>query len=449
MSTHHHQKAWVVSVNMGYGHERAAFGLEDLAFEGIITANQYPGIPDRDRRLWQSTRRLYEIVSRMQPIPLLGPAVFGIMDYFQRIPPFYPRRDLSKPSIQLIEMYRMIERQGLGKHLIDKLAARDHRPLITTFFLTAFAAEVHGYPGDIYCVCCDADISRAWAPRDPKRSRIRYFAPNGRVVERLKLYGVRDEQIFLTGFPLPKQNVGGPEGSVIKKDLAKRIAHLDPNRIFIKKYHETLMEEFGDEWKTINHPAEKSPVTVTFTVGGAGAQQNIGMDILWSLRKQLLRKQLHLNLEVGTRKSVGQQYHKEIRQAGLESVLGKTVFIHHYDDRPSYFRGFAHTLRTTDVLWTKPSELSFYTGLGLPIVIAPPIGSQEEFNKTWLTTVGGGIPQYDPRDADEWLFDWIDSGGLARFAWNGYIEAPTHGTYRIESIMTNEEVPLATLPLIV
>ena len=114
-----------------------------------------------------------------------------------------------------------------------------------------------------------------------------------------------------------------------------------------------------------------------------------------------------------------------------------------------YFRGFAHTLRTTDVLWTKPSELSFYTGLGIPIVMAPPIGSQEEFNKVWLQTVGGGLPQMDPGDTGEWLMDWISSGGLARFAWNGYIEAPTHGTYRIESIMTGEKVPLAALPLVV
>jgi len=444
-----HQKPWVISVNMGYGHGRAAYGLEDLAFEGIITANHYPGIPERDQRLWNSTRRLYEIVSRLQPIPVLGPAVFGIMDYFQRIPSFYPRRDLSKTTIQLNEMYHLIEHEGLGKHLIDKLAARDHRPLISTFFVPAFAAEVHGYPGDIYCVCCDADVSRAWAPRDPKRSRIRYIAPNGRVVERLKLYGVKENQIFLTGFPLPKQNIGGPESIIVKKDLAARIARLDPNRIFIEKYHETLQEDFGADWEIINRECRKCPVTVTFSVGGAGAQQNIGQELLWSLRKPLLRNQIRLNLEVGTRKPLAHFYHQEIRRLGLQSAVGKTLAIHYYDDRPGYFRGIAHTLRSTDVLWTKPSELSFYTGLGLPIIIAPPIGSQEEFNKMWLMTVGGGIPQFEPAYADEWLFDWIDSGGLARFAWNGFIEAPTHGTYRIESILTGEKVPLATLPLVV
>ena len=137
------------------------------------------------------------------------------------------------------------------------------------------------------------------------------------------------------------------------------------------------------------------------------------------------------------------------RRLGLKKVLDQTLHIHHYEDRPTYFHSFARTLRTTDILWTKPSELSFYTGLGLSIIIAPPIGSQEEFNKLWLQGVNGGLAQNDPRYTDEWLFDWVQSGGLARFAWNGYIEAPTHGTYRIESLMTGEKVPLAELPLIV
>jgi hypothetical protein len=59
------------------------------------------------------------------------------------------------------------------------------------------------------------------------------------------------------------------------------------------------------------------------------------------------------------------------------------------------------------------------------------------------------MSQFDSTFTNELLFDWIYSGGLAKFAWNGYIEAPTHGTYRIESIITGKETPLANLPLIV
>lgn len=442
---HHHKNAWIISVNMGYGHERAAFGLERLAHGGVITANAYPGIPERDRMLWMRTRRVYETISRLRPVPVIGPVVFGLMDYFQKIPDFYPRRDLSFPIIQLREIYRLIEHDGLGRHLIQKLSKK-RLPLVTTFFLPAFAAEVHGYPGDIYVVLCDADISRAWAPLDPKKSRIRYFAPNGRVVERLKLYGVPEAHIFLTGFPLPPELIGGPDSPVLKKDLSDRLCHLDPNGIFLGKYGSTLEQELGPNvcWK--RHPR---PFTVTFSVGGAGAQKQIGFDLVQSLRKKILRGAIRINLEAGTNTTIAEEFRDHAIAFGLKRAFGSTLFIHRYDDRRTYFRAFAKTLRTTDVLWTKPSELSFYTGLGIPIIMAPPIGSQEEFNRIWLKTVNGGITQNDPRYADEWLFDWINSGGLARFAWSGYVEAPTHGAYRIESILTGESVPLAKLPLIV
>lgn len=445
MGGHKHRNAWIVSVNMGYGHERAAFGLEDLAYGDIITANDYHGIPKTDRALWQRTRSTYEFFSRLQPIPFVGKELFGVMDRFQRIPSFYPRRDLSKPGLQLKEIYHWIEHDKLGKHLIEKLSHK-RLPFISTFFIPAFAAEVHGYPGDIYLVVCDADMSRSWVPRDPKKSRIKYFAPNGRVVERLKLYGVPEDRIFLTGFPLPKSSIGGPEARIVKHDLAERICKLDPQGIFTNKYQVTLERELGPRLCGIE---AARPLTLTFSVGGAGAQKNLARDIMNSLRKKILLRQIRLNLEAGTRKDVAREFLRHAKKLGLKKSIDSYLHIHYYEDRPTYFRAFAKTLRTTDILWTKPSELSFYTGLGLPIIIAPPIGSQEEFNRIWLLTVNGGIDQNDPRFTDEWLFDYINSGGLARFAWNGYIEAPTHGTYRVEDIMTGEKTPLAELPLIV
>lgn len=440
-------KAWVVAINMGYGHERAAFGLKELAYGDIIVANDYPGIPKHDRELWKQSRALYEFFSRLQPLPLVGQSLFSVMDHFQKIPPFYPRRDLSAPTLQVSESYRWIEKQGLGKDLIARLIKQNSRlPFISTFFLPAFAAEVFDYPGDIYCVICDTDVSRSWAPLDPKHSRIRYFAPNGRVVERLQLYGVPRERIFLTGFPLPKQLIGGPEAKTTKRDLAERLCHLDPSGIFTQTYAETLTRELGPRLCKLE---SSRPLTLTFCVGGAGAQKNLGLDIVESLRKPLLQKHLRINLEAGTHTPIAHFFLDGIKKLGLRNILGKNLFIHHYTTRRDYFMHFHQTLRTTDILWTKPSELSFYTGLGLPIIIAPSIGSQEDFNRIWLQSVGGGMPQFDPEYTNEWLFDWINSGGLARFAWNGYIEAPTHGAYRIENIITNKPMPLPNPPLIV
>jgi hypothetical protein len=438
-------KAWIIAVDMGYGHERAAYALRHLAYNGkILIANNYPGIPKSERDSWRKLRQTYETVSRFKSAPLVGEVVFEVMNRLQQIDPFYPRRDLSRPTMQVRQTYYLI-RRGLGKHLID-YCARKPLPLIATFFQAAFAAEEFDYPGDIYCVICDADCSRAWAPINPSISRIKYFAPNGRVVERLKLYGVRPENIYLTGFPLPKELIGGPKGLIIKHDLSRRLQNLDPKGIFRKKYDRQLASYLGRNWQKMNH---KHILTLTFAVGGAGAQKNIGRQILTSLQEKIRQEKIRLNLVIGTHYEAVPYYQQTIRELKLNRLLGKNINICHVAKRTEYFVKFSELLHTTDILWTKPSELSFYTGLGLPIIMAPPIGSQEEFNRVWLKTVNGGVTQNDPRYTNEWLFDWVESGGLARLAWNGFIEAPTHGTYRIESIITGKKVELANLPMIV
>ncbi len=440
------KKAWVISASMGYGHERAAYALRDLAYGGIIVANNYKGMPESDKSLWRQTRRLYEAISRFKSVPVVGEMVFDVMDKLQSIPSFYPRRDLSQPTIQLRQVYAIIKK-GVGKHLINMLIEKNKKlPLVTTFFQVALAAEEYDYPGEIYCVICDADCSRAWAPWDPKASRIKYFAPNGRVVERLMLYGIKRENIYLTGFPLPKELIGGARYTTIKEDLSRRIRNLDPKNIFIDKYKKTIADYLGKGWKNFDH---KHPLTITFAVGGAGAQKSIGLVIAESFKKELIQNKLVLNLIAGTRSELVDFYTSGLIESGLKKNIGKNVNIIWEKDNHSYFKKLSQTLHTTDILWTKPSEMSFYTGLGLPIVMAPPIGSQEHFNRLWLKTVGGGISQNDPRYANEWLYDWLNSGGLAKVAWNGFLEAPTHGTYRIESIITGEKIELEKLPLIV
>lgn len=433
-----------MAVDMGYGHERAAYALKDLAYQNVLIANKYPGIPKTERQGWEDLRRVYETVSRIKRLPVVGGAIFELMDHFQEIDPFYPRRDLSRANIQLRQTYMLIKR-GLGKHLIDHMAKKP-LPIVATFFQAAFAAEEYDYPGDIYCVVCDADCSRTWAPLSPKLSRIKYFASNGRVVERLKQYGVRPENIYLTGFPLPKELIGGPKAPVLKRSLSRRLQNLDPNRVFVNKYNRTLAMHLGRNWPRLNH---KHPLTLTFSVGGAGAQQHIGLQIAESLANKISQGKIRLNLVAGTHHTAAQDYREGVRSLKLSKYLGRWVNVYSSDSRDQYFRAFSDILLTTDILWTKPSELSFYTGLGIPIVVAPPIGSQEEFNHTWLRSVGSGAGQNDPRYCDEWIFDWVASGGLARMAWNGFIEAPTHGAYRIESIITGKKVEVEQLPLIV
>src|SRR3989338_9900061 len=145
------KKAWVIAADMGYGHQRTAYPLRDIAFGGkVINANSYEGIPGRDKKIWQTNRAFYEFISRFKRMPLVGGLVFSIMDRFQKILGYYPKRDLSKPNFNSKSIFSFIK-SGWGKDLIERLK-KNPSPLIATFFPPAFMAEEFNYPNSIYCV---------------------------------------------------------------------------------------------------------------------------------------------------------------------------------------------------------------------------------------------------------------------------------------------------------
>ena len=116
-----------------------------------------------------------------------------------------------------------------------------------------------------------------------------------------------------------------------------------------------------------------------------------------------------------------------------------TKFSSRFFTLKEYFEKFNDCLHCTDILWTKPSELVFYTALGLPIIMTRPLGAHEYYNERWINQIGGGFTQLDPRYADEWLFDWVNDGILAEAAWEGFMEAPKFGVYEIEKILFTEK----------
>lgn len=428
------QKAWIVSVDMGYGHQRAAYPLRNLAYKGIINANNYSGIPSEDRRIWHNSRRFYEFISRFKQVPLIGKEIFELYDKLQNIPAYYPKRDMSEPTMQVKQVTSLIKKQDWGKHLITQLA-RKPLPLICTFFVPAFMAEHFKYPGDIYCLATDSDISRAWVPEHPSRSRIRYFAPTYRVADRLRLYGIRPNNIFLTGFPLPEENLGGQSLHLLKRDTVYRLVNLDPKKRYYNHYKETIYHHLGYSKLPKDH---LHPLMLTFAVGGAGAQRDLAVTILESLQTKILQHQISYTMVAGIHNEVNEFFRSHAKRLGMMRELGKHLFIHCSNTKKDYFEKFNTILRTTDILWSKPSELSFYTALGIPLVIAPPIGSQEHFNRRWVETIGSGTFQEDPEYAHEWLFDWLDSGWLAEAAMQGFVEAPKYGLYNITKIVSEK-----------
>jgi hypothetical protein len=429
------KKAWVVAVDMGYGHQRAAYPLRHLSPTGkVILANNYQGIPHKDFRVWHESEVFYGFVSRLINIPYIGIKLFNLYDKLQTIKEFYPRRDLSSPSMQVRQIYALIKRDW-GKNFVDFLNSKDI-PLVTTFFAVAFMAEEYKFKNDIYLVVCDTDISRAWVALNPQKSRIKYLAPCRRVVDRLKLYGVKEENIFLTGFPLPEENLGGKTLDTLKSDLLSRIHNLDPQKRYRQKHSDTVARflKTADEEGVSRSP---HPFTLTFAVGGAGAQKIIAKDILFSLRKKLLKEEMVLNLVAGTRNDVYLYFQEKICQYGLKKLLGKNINILFALEKQDYFTQFNQILKTTDVLWTKPSELVFYSGLGIPLIMAPSVGAQENFNRTWLKTINAGISQNNPRYTDEWLFDWVESGWLAEAAMDGFLDGRQFGVSNIIDVVFN------------
>ncbi len=429
-------KAWVVAVDMGYGHQRAAYPLRHFSPTGkVVIANNYEGIPKKDFRTWKSSRMVYEFFSQMSTLPLIGGAVFAALDKFQQIDPYYPRRDLSAPNMQLRQMYYLI-RRGFGRDLITYLNTEDI-PLITTFFTVAFMAEEHKFKNDIYVVVCDSDISRTWVPLNPHKSRLKFLAPCTRVVERLKEYGVREDRIFLTGFPLPEENMGD-DLKILKQDLAERVINLDPEKRYRKKYGSTAKEFIKNLHLTERH---HHPLTLTFAVGGAGAQRAIAGHILASLKQKLLKSEINLNLVAGTRNDVYCYFKEQIKKQQLTEVVGENLRVIFALDKEDYFKELNIALRSTDIFWTKPSELVFYSALGLPIIMAPSLGSQEVYNRTWLKTVGAGISAQDARYTDEWLFDWVNSGWLAEAAMSGFLDGRQFGVANMRDVVFRGKQP--------
>lgn len=415
----------LVAADMGYGHQRAAYPLLDLSGGEIITANNYPGIPDWEKKYWTNSLRSYERISRFKKVPILGALVFRIMDNFQKISEFYPNRDLSSQTTQQKFFFRSIK-AGLGKDLIEKLNPSG-LPFLTTFFVAAYIAEYHNYAGDIYCLVCDADASRAWAPIDPKNSRIKYLLPSEKVKERFLMYGVKKENIFISGFPLPKENIGDDK-EILEADLASRVKALDPKGEYQESY-EALLNKILPNFSSV----EKKPVTISFAVGGAGAQKEIGGLILKKLISKIKTKEIKLNLVAGNRVEVRDYFIEQLKLNKIKE--GEGVNIIFATEKNEYFKKFDISLRETDILWTKPSELSFYCALGLPIIMSTPVGSQEDYNREWLMSVGAGVDSLDPEYVDEWLPDLLESGRLARAAMDGYLNAEQMGTYNIEKII--------------
>jgi len=354
-------------------------------------------------------------------------------------------RNLSNTTFQVNFLESLIEK-GLCKGMLEKTETKN-LPVVTSFYASAIAADKKGI-NKIYCIICDADINRVWVAKDPWESRIEYFAPCSKAVQRLKAYGVPDERIHLTGFPLPIELLGDENLSVLKKDLAQRLHYLDPEGKFWARHGKSVKHFLGKENCEFEN---KRKLTITYAVGGAGAQKEIGGKIAKSLKDKIIKGGVRLYLVAGVKENVNEYFlsvKNEIDREISNRDYDDGIKIIYSDNLPEYFGQFNKILRETDVLWTKPSELSFYSALGIPLIMSPAIGSQEKFNRKWLHEIQAGVRQENPDYTDQWMYDMLRRGALAECAWNGFLKVRKLGTYKIIEMLQTGKLIRETHPVL-
>jgi hypothetical protein len=163
--------------------------------------------------------------------------------------------------------------------------------------------------------------------------------------------------------------------------------------------------------------------------GGAGAPAHLAREALPSLRPLVANGRLRLALVAGLRPDVAAGFEALVRRHGLEKHPGVRVVVE--TDLDAYFRSFNALCADADIVWTNPSELTFFAALGLPLILSPAIGVQETYNRRWAIENGAGLAQRQPRTAGHWLAEWLEDGTLAATAWSGFGRLPKQGLLQI------------------
>lgn len=405
---------------MGYGHLRAAQALADALGVDVTRADLPPFASPAGVTLWNLSRRFYEGLSRGSQGGPLASLCQPALEALTRIEPL-DGVDLTRPTLAARHL-ALLAAGGFGGG-VGRRAGEAGVPLVTTFFVPALTADRFGLDRT-YCVVTDADVSRAWVPAASAESRIHYLAPTSRAKRRIEAYGVTPEAVTHTGFPLPGELLGGPELATLRRHLAARLGRLDPNGRFRERRHREIAEQLGRA--AADAPA--GPLRIAYTVGGAGAQTELARRLLSGLRPLLASGEAHLSLVAGARTGVAARFEEWVREEGLE---GAQVDVLLAPTLGEYFRRFNRLLAETDVLWTKPSELTFFAALGLPLMLAPPVGAHEHLNRRWLLEHGAALDQEEPEEAGDRLRTLVRDGTLARAAWSGFCRLPKRGLYRI------------------
>lgn len=373
----------------------------------MVVLGQSDGSGKVERALWRIALQLYEGISRYRHVPLVGSSLFWLMGKLLEILPMQQSREMARPNLPLRIVERII-RLGLCKGFLEEVRD-DLTPVLTSFYAPVIAMSGRR-KNSVFCQICDSDLSRAWVSANPAEGNIYYFAPCSNAAKRLVYYGVSPDRVYTTGFPFPHELVGGMEERFAKAFYSRRL------NLFRSPFKEDT----------------RRPLEVAFVVGGAGAQTDVGIQAAISLMHDIRKDRVKLYLVAGTKGDVANRFLNFKRR---EFPNTPNIEVLYRPDTDSYFEAFNRLAKHIDVLWTKPSELSFYSALGIPIIITEPLGPQEVCNRQWLLGIGAGADMLYPKYANIWLPKMLYSGDLARMAEQGWRAGLRTAIYTVPQII--------------
>ncbi len=403
----HNKQVLLTTAEMGYGHLRALYPFTEIPEYKLVILGQTDGSKPFEKRVWRIGLIMYESASRFKDFPVLGWVVFSLMNGFLRIPPrnkHVKSKRRSFPFWLLEQFIKMGLVDGLKNELKNK-----QKSLLTSFYAPVIALS--GTENvNVYCQICDADLSRVWVARYPKNDNTRYFAPCKSAVIRLRQYGVRPQMIHLTGFPFSHKLVGGMEEEIAKQNYTERISLLDNPK----------------------SNSQKRPLKIAYAVGGAGALTSVGIRIADNLSDDILSGKVILYLIAGIKIEVIKEFldYKEKNFPNCNNI--QIVWAQNLSD---YFKRFDEIISHVHVLWTKPSELVFYSALGIPIIMTKPIGAQEKANREWVIENRAGLDQSSSQNLGYWILTQFHNGNLGRMAHSGWYNGVRTALYRIPVII--------------
>jgi UDP-N-acetylglucosamine:LPS N-acetylglucosamine transferase len=391
----------VVAVDMGYGHLRAAWPLAEQLGISVSRADLAPYSGASERIAWRTIKRLYERLSRLSQNQVPGHPFLHLLDRLTAIDGSIMASDAHRPDRATRLLAGLIE-MGFGRTLSRELD-RTGASLLTTFYAPALAADWQS-SSPVFSVVTDSDIHRVWAPANGNESGIHHLVPAPAAADRLLSYGVRRSRIACTGFPLPPSLTENAPNT-----LDQRLGRLDGKRAARPR--------------------------VTLAIGGAGAQAGRARELLRELGSQLRAGEVRLALVAGLRHSLARRF-RRWSEAELGSSCDAVEVVEAEDFRALYGR-FNELLERTDVLWTKPSELSFYAALGLPMILDDPVGAHEHANARLLLDAGAALTRPRSSTVGPAIRSWLADGTLARCARCGFERLNRDGTESIIDYVFN------------